>query len=96
MVISCNKKYKEEKEMKIKPIPKRINKKLIISKIYINENERGTGFLIKIPFPDEFKLLIVLIANNHAINGEYFLENKIIKISFGDDNFYVIRNSSRK
>ena len=96
MGISSNKKYNEEKERDIKPIPKRLNKiinsqlEVNVCKIYINENERGTGFLCKIPFPDEFKLLPVLITNNHAINEEYFLKNKIIKISFNDDKIYKL------
>ena len=84
-------KYKEQKIFGVKPIPKRITKiinsqlELSVCKIYINENESGTGFLCKIPFPDEFKYLPTLITNNHVINKEYFLKNKIIKISFGDD-----------
>ena len=91
MGASSNKIYREEKEKKVKPIPNRITKiinsqlELSVCKIYINENERGTGFLCKIPFPDEFKLLPVLITNNHVINEEYFQKNKIIKISFDDD-----------
>jgi hypothetical protein len=91
MDTTSNKDYKEEKEMEVKPIPKPINKiinsqlEVNVCKIYINEDQRGTGFLCKIPFPDEFKLLPVLITNNHVINEEYFQKNKIIKISFDDD-----------
>ena len=84
-------KYKEQKIFGVKPIPKRITKIInsqlegSICKIYINENELGSGFLCKIPFPNEFRLLPVLITNNHVINKEYFLKNKIIKISLDDD-----------
>jgi V8-like Glu-specific endopeptidase len=93
MGASSNKIYREEKEKKVKPIPNRITKiinsqlELSVCKIYINENESGTGFLCKIPFPDEFKYLPTLITNNHVINKEYFQKNKIIKISFNDDNY---------
>ena len=99
MGASSNKKYINEKEKKVKPIPKRITKIInsqleeSVCKIYINKNESGTGFLCKIPFPDEFKYLPTLITNNHVINEEYFKKNKIIKISFDDDkNFKLLEN----
>ena len=82
---SSSKKYKEEKIMEVKPIPNRITKIInsqlerSVCKIYINKNECGTGFLCKIPFPDEFRLLPVLITNNHVINEEYFKKNKQLK-----------------
>ena len=95
----CPEKIIEQKEIDVKPIPKRITKiidsqlELSVCKIYINENECATGFLCKIPFPDEFNLLPVLMTNNHVINKEYFLKNKIIKISFDDDkNFKLLEN----
>jgi len=84
-------KIKQQKLIGVRPIPnhilKVVNSQLegSICKIYINENELGTGFICKIPFPDEFRLLPVLITNNHVINEEYCLKNKIIKISFDDD-----------
>ena len=87
----CPEKIIEQKEKDVKPIPNRITKiinsqlELSVCKIYINEKESATGFLCKIPFPDEFNLLPVLMTNNHVINKEYFLKNKIIKISFDDD-----------
>ncbi len=79
----CPEKIIEQKEIDVKPIPNRITKiinsqlELSVCKIYINENEYATGFLCKIPFPDEFNLLPVLMTNNHVINKEYFLKNKI-------------------
>ena len=82
--------------MKVKPIPKRIMKIInsqleeSVCKIYINEENCGTGFLCKIPFPDEFTFLPVLITNNHVINEEYFRKNKIIIISFDDDKKYNV------
>ena len=40
-----------------------------ICKIKINENI-GTGFFCKIPFPDKYNMLSVFITNNHLINEE--------------------------
>ena len=84
-------KIKQQKLIGVRPIPnhilKVVNSQLegSICKIYINENELGSGFLCKIPFPNEFNLLPALITNNHVINKEFFLKNKKIKISFNDD-----------
>ena len=44
----------------------------------------GTGFLCKIPFPNQFKLLPVLITNNHILNIDDIKNNKIINISFNE------------
>ena len=85
--------YFEEKGFKgaTKPIPRNTTKKIdsqlekSICKINIEEDIFGTGFLCKIPYPDEFKLLPVLITNNHVINKDYYFGNKTIKISFNDD-----------
>ena len=49
-----------------------------ICKIKIDE-EQGTGFFCKIPFPDKYKTLPVLITNNHIIN-ENLLNTKNITI----------------
>ena len=54
----------------------------------INNKIIGTGFLCKIPFPDQFKLLPVLITNNHILNNEDIKSNKIINISFNDDKIF--------
>ena len=85
------KNYIEEKKVGLDSIPRWVNKKIDeqleknICKINIDELIFGTGFLCKIPYPNEFILLPVLITNNHVINEEYFLKNKEIKISFDDD-----------
>ena len=44
-------------------------------------NEQSTGFLCKIPFPDENNLLPVFITNNHVINKKLLYSNNE-KISF--------------
>jgi hypothetical protein len=85
------KSYIEERKVGPDSIPRWVNKIIDeqleknICKIYIDKSIFGTGFLCKIPYPNEFKKLPVLITNNHIINEEYFLKNKEIKISFDDD-----------
>ena len=39
------------------------------------ENEQGTGFFCKIPFPNKKNMLPVLITNNHIINDEILNKN---------------------
>ena len=41
------------------------------------ENQQGTGFFCKIPFPDKNKLLPVLITVNHVINEELLYRNNM-------------------
>ena len=73
-----------------------INKKLenYICKIYNNESNFEIGFLCKIPFPDEFNLLPVLISNNNILN----LDDIIINISFENDKVikYINNIKGRK
>jgi len=56
-----------------------------ICKIKTQDNKTGTGFFIKIPFPDKFHLLPVLITNNHILGDTDLLINKIISITINDD-----------
>lgn len=51
----------------------------------LNGESKGTGFLCKIPFPDKNNCLPVLMTNDHVINEEELLNNKILKITFNDD-----------
>ena len=44
----------------------------------INENRKGTGFFVKIPY--KLRLLPVLITTSHAINIEDIQNNKIISL----------------
>ena len=85
-------------EMKIgvAPISNQITRKMSfqleenICKIKIKkngENNFGTGFFCKIPFPDEFRLLPVLITCNHILKEENIKPNKIINISIDDDKW---------
>ena len=37
----------------------------------------GTGFLCKIPYPNEFNLLPVLITNHHVLNRDEIINKKV-------------------
>ena len=70
-------------------------------KIYDKKKKKhiyATGFLCKIPYPDEFTLLPVLVTNNHVINEEKFKDNKEIEIFFDEGNISkkLITYSKRK
>ena len=56
---------------------------------------KGTGFLCKIPYPDQFKLLPVLITNNHILNRDDIEVNKTIKIII-DNKVKYIKLGERK
>ena len=58
-----------------------------VCKIYQKNDKKGTGFMCKIPHPDQFKLLPVLITNNHILNENDIKEGEIIKITFDNDNY---------
>ena len=51
----------------------------------IKENETGTGFFIKIPHPDQFHLLPVLITNNHILDDKDLSINNDINLTINDD-----------
>ena len=52
----------------------------VVCKIEVGK-ERGTGFFVKIPFPNIENMLPVLIINNHIINNDLINnEEKKIKI----------------
>ena len=46
----------------------------------------GTGFFCKIFFPDESKLLPVLISNNHVLSEKDIENNKEINITINNDS----------
>ena len=56
-----------------------------ICKIYKDKGETGTGFFCKIPYPNQSKLLKVLITNNHVLNEDDLKNNNIIKYTLKDD-----------
>ena len=72
---------------KIKKIDEQLEKAICRIRIFDKEQNKillGTCFLCKIPYPDEFTLLPVLITNNHIIDEKKFKENKEIQIYFND------------
>ena len=72
----------DKKEENIKNI---ITKSLV--KIIKNNKEIRFGFLCKIPFPDQFRLLPVLITNYDALEKDVFIQHKPINISLDSQNF---------
>ena len=54
------------------------------------EEEQGTAFFCKIPFPDKNNMLPVFITNNHIINNE-LLSNKDLIIEFKIEEDKVIK-----
>ena len=54
-----------------------------ICRIYNNNNRKGTGFFVNIPY--KTKLLPVLITNNYIINKDDILNNKNISIYLNND-----------
>ena len=93
--------YKKEKSSgkiskdKLKTIIKQMERN--ICKIKNSKKEIGTGFFAKIPFPDELKLLPVLITNNHVLNEEDYNKDKF-QISLDDEReyFLLLSDKSRK
>ena len=81
-------KIKKEKYIKSSPEPVSLNgteeianqMRNSVCRIYNNGN--GTGFFTKIPY--QSKLLPVLITNNHVINKEDILSDKIIPLCFNN------------
>ena len=45
----------------------------------------GTGFFCKIPFPDSYNLLPVLITNNHVLNEKDIIEGEVINLSLNNE-----------
>ena len=72
----------------IKKIPEQMEKK--ICKVKAGQN-KGTGFFIKIPFPDNNNMLPVFITNNHVINtGFLYKKDAIIQIDIKADKIKII------
>ena len=97
MGTSCWVCYKQEKILNTNPISRQTNRIIdnqlekYLCQVYDSKENKGSGFVCKIPFPDEFHLLPVLITNNHVLNEDE-LANKKIKISFDDDKIIKIIN----
>ena len=70
--------------------------KIYICKIY-NGIKVGTGFLCKIPFPDESNSLPVLLTNRHVITQDELLNKKELEIKFeNESNIKIIKISPER
>ena len=69
-----------------------------VCKIYEIGGGKGSGFFCKIPYPDQFHLLPVLITNRHVLDQKDLEKHKNIKLSFNDDkeNRNLIIDKNRK
>jgi hypothetical protein len=70
-----------------------------ICKIHKNNGEKGTGFLCNIPYPNQSKLLPVLITSNHVLNENDLENDNIIQYTLKDDDQIreiIIDNNRRK
>ena len=56
-----------------------------VCKIFLENGGIATGFLLKIPFPDNNNLLSVLITNNNSINEIILENNKKILLSISNE-----------
>jgi hypothetical protein len=90
-----NPRYIQEKVLREHPesVNKKNLKRIIeqmeksICKIKCNDGSIGTGFFCKIPFPDNSKLLPVLITNSHVLSRNDLLKDSFINISLDDDKY---------
>ena len=64
--------------------------------ININDNGFGTGFFCYIPFPNNMKLLPVLITNNHVLNKNNIEIGKILQITVNNHNYKLIIDENRR
>jgi len=56
-----------------------------ICKIYKEDGIKATGFFCKIPFPNEYNLLPVLVTNNHVLEENDLKNKKMIELTINDD-----------
>ena len=67
-----------------------------ICKLTVNENQ-GTGFFCKIPFPDLNNLLPVFITNNHIIDKDYLYKNNSkISLKIKNENEEICINLNER
>ena len=66
-------------------------------KIIKDIGNTGTGFFCKIPYPDQFHLLPVLITNNHILDENNLKKYSNIRFTINDDNIEknILINDSR-
>jgi len=104
MVENSNSLVIQEKLLEDYPIPITSEKTEIIlnqmrkkiSKIFLNDGTKATGFFCKIPFPDKDHLLPVLFTNNHVINESNLTQSSKIVLSINDDKVKKIININKR
>ena len=69
-----------------------------ICKIKCPKGGFGTGFFCKMPFPNEFNLLPVLITNNHVLDESDIIigKNFIFSLKNDESNCKIIFDNKRK
>jgi len=88
-----NEDYIEEKQLRDHPksLSKQQNKIILdymekcVCKINLENGDKATGTFCKIPFPDLYNLLPVLITNNHVLNENDILPEKNIHFTLNND-----------
>ena len=82
----------------VAPITKDQSKTLLsqlekyVCKIYQTNGNKATGFLCKVPYPDQFRLLPVLMTCYHVLSQKDLINNNYIKITFDEDKIEKILN----
>ena len=61
-----------------------------VCKIITKKGGTGTGFLCKIPFPDSFTLLPVLITCYHVLEKKDIMEGNTIELNFNNEEKKII------
>ena len=62
-----------------------------VCKIIRKDNKNGTGFLSKIPYPNQFNLLPVLITSYHVLDKDYIDKEKNIYLKFNKENIITFK-----
>ena len=63
---------------------------------YKKSNKNGTGFLSKIPYPNQFNLLPVLITSYHVLDKDYIDKEKNIYLKFNKENIITFNIDDSK
>ena len=98
--------FKREKYLNNHP---RSLSKIQIKRIYEQMNKsickivdyKGTGFLCRIPYPNNLNLLPVLITCNHVLENKYIKPGKEIKLVFEEEEkiepyFMIVELNGKK
>ena len=68
-----------------------------ICKINCEDGAKGTGFFCKVPFPDTYNLLPILMTNNHVLNQNQIEISKNINITLNNEQKeYTIKIDNKR